>query len=590
MLRRVAVKETGGQSQRGFEMTKASELMANVLDEAGVQYVFGIPGGGTGEIYNALYDMSDRVKPVLARHEQAAAIMADAYGRATGKPAVVMGQGLFIGSNATFGIMEANLSSSPMIVLTDTSDSGMAQHAANQSGAGEYGSIDLLGIFRSITKFTTLATNPKEAVIGLQLALKHATSGRPGPATVLMRSAAIAGDVDVESPPFIHPTQGYLTTATPTARTEDIDKAVEMLVKAERPVMIAGNGVHMSGAHGQVRELAETLGMAVATSYKGKSSIPETHPLAVGMVGVYGRPTANATVGDADVALVVGAKLTPQDTVGENPAVFDPKRQTIIQIDIDERNAGWTFPIDIGLVGDAGEILQKIQDASAEVVESSPVDTNPRAARISERKRSLGYYDDPVLLQDSSPVMPQRLVRILQETVDPSTLFTLDAGNNRVWMAHYFQSQSHKTFYAPGGTAGMGWSLPAALGVKLAYPDKPVVGVTGDGGFMMSVHAINTALQYDLPVVYVVLNDSALGMVKNHQGDRRIVSEFIETDHGALARSMGAFGIQVNDSKDLAGALREAFASGKPSVVDVIVERSASIDDLRASARRPTET
>jgi len=406
----------------------------------------------------------------------------------------------------------------------------------------------------------------------------------------LMRSAAIAGDVAVESPPFIHPTQGYLTTATPTARDEDIARAVKMLAKAERPVMIAGNGVHMSRAHSQVQQLAETFGMAVATSYKGKSSIAETHPLAVGMVGVYGRPAANATVGDADLVLVVGAKLTPQDTVGENPAVFDPKRQTIIQIDIDERNAGWTFPIDLGLVGDAGEILGKMQEASNEIIENSSIDTNPRAARISERKSALGYYDDPVLFQDSSPVMPQRLVRILQETVDPSTIFTLDAGNNRVWMAHYFQTQSHKTIYAPGGTAGMGWSLPAALAVKLAHPNTPVVGVTGDGGFMMSIHAINTALQYDLPVVYVVLNDSALGMVRAHQGDRRIVSEFIETDHGAVARGMGAFGIQVDDSKDLPGALREAIASGKPAVVDVVVERSASIDDLRASARRPTET
>ena len=161
-------------------MTKAHEMIADVLQEAGVEYVFGIPGGGTGAIYNSLYDRP-AVKPILVRHEQGAAIMADAYSRATGRPAAVMGQGLFIGSNASFGIMEAQLSSSPMVVLTDTSDGDMAQHPANQSGSGEYGSIDLLTIFRSMSKYTTLATSPKEAVVGLQLAIKHATSGRPGP-------------------------------------------------------------------------------------------------------------------------------------------------------------------------------------------------------------------------------------------------------------------------------------------------------------------------------------------------------------------------------------------------------------------------
>jgi acetolactate synthase-1/2/3 large subunit len=308
------------------------------------------------------------------------------------------------------------------------------------------------------------------------------------------------------------------------------------------------------------------------------------------MVGVYGRPVANATVGNADLVLVVGAKLSPQDTVGENPAVFDPKRQTIIQIDIDARNAGWTFPIDLGLIGDAREIVQQMVEAGRETLGQSAVDAGARTADIQERKRAAGYYTDSAFDTDSSPVMPQRLVRILQETLDPSTLFALDAGNNRVWMAHFFQSQRVKTFFCPGGTAGMGWSLPAALALKLAHPEAPVVGVTGDGGFMMSVHAINTALQYDLPVVYVVLNDSALGMVRHHQGDRRIVSEFIETDHGAVARGMGAYGVQVKDSRDLPDALREAMASGMPAVVDVITDRTASIDDLRASPHRPTET
>ncbi len=571
-------------------MADSSHVIADILEEAGVEYVFGIPGGSTGQIYDALFDKSKNVKAVLARHEQAAAIMADAYGRATGKPAVVMGQGVFIGSNASFGIMEAFASSSPMIVLTDTSDWMMGQHPANQSGVGEYGSIDLLSILRSMTKYTTLAANPKEAALGTQLAIKHATSGRPGPAAVLMRTASFIGEVDLESPPFIHPTQGYLNTAPPVARPEDIEKVAGMLASANSPVLIAGNGVHLSKAHSQVQELAEMYGMGVATSYKGKSAIAETHAQALGMVGVFGQNAANQVVGEADLLLIVGAKLSTQDTVGENPGVFDPKRQTIIQIDIEERNAGWTFPIDIGLIGDAGEILGQIIDASREALSQSPVDVSARVAALQKKKRGAAYYADPELTQESAPVLPQRLVRAIQESVDPSTMFTLDAGNNRVWMCHLYQSQRANTFFCPGGLAGMGWSLPAALGIKLANPDRPVIGVTGDGGFMMSVHAINTALQYDLPVVYVVLNDSGLGMVRHHQSDRLIASEFIQVDHGQMARGMGAYGVQVTDSRDLPDALREAVASGKPAVVDVVIDQGPNPDDLRASERRKTET
>ena len=238
-----------------------------------------------------------------------------------------MGQGLFIGSNAAFGIMEAMLSSSPMLVLTDTSDGGIGMHPANQSGAGEYGSIDLPNIFKAMSKYTTLATSPKEAVLGTQLAIKHAISGRPGPASVVMRSAAIGGEVDVESPPFIHNAAGYLNTAKPQSAPQDIQKAVEILSQSRRPVLIAGNGVHVSRSHDKLQELAEMWGMPVATSYKGKSAIAETHPLSLGMVGVYGQDTANRVVGDADTVLVVGAKLTPQDTVGERPDIFDPQRQ-----------------------------------------------------------------------------------------------------------------------------------------------------------------------------------------------------------------------------------------------------------------------
>ena len=572
-------------------MPQASELIVQFLQEAGIDAVFGIPGGGTGQIFSHLVGKEGTINTYLVRHEQTAAIMADVYARATGKPAVIMGQGLFMGSNAAFGIMEAMLSSSPMLVLTDTSDGGVGQHPANQSGVGEYGSIDLHNIFRSMTKYTTLATSPKEAALGAQLAIKHATSGRPGPACLLMRTASISGEVDLESPPFIHDTAGYLNTAKPQAAPQDIQKAIDILSQAKRPVIVAGNGVHMAGAHGALQQLAEQWNAPIATSYKGKSAIAETHPLSVGMVGIYGQEAANRAVGDADAVLVVGAKLSPQDTVRERPSVFNPRGQRIIQIDIDDRNAGWTFPVELGLIGDAGSILGQLVEASGEVAPATAGNRGEWASALPRRKADLGFYEDAGLHTDSAPAMPQRVVKILQDTMPADTIYSLDAGNNRTWMAHFFKSQQAHTFFCPGGTAGMGWGLPAAVGLQIAYPGRQVVCVTGDGGYMMTVNALSTAMQYQLPMICVVFNDGALGMVRHHQAPGEyIASEFAETDNAAVARGFGCFGVQVADSRDLPDALRQAQASGLPAVVDVLIDRGPSPDDWRADLRTSGET
>ena len=571
-------------------MPSASEMIVQTLEEAGIEYVFGIPGGGTGQIFQILETKQDRIRTLLVRHEQVAAIMADAYGRASGKPAAIMGQGLFMGSNATFGIMEAMLSSSPMLILTDTSDSGAAQRPANQSGAGEYGSIDLQSIFKSMTKYTTLATSPKEAVLGTQMAIKHAVSGRPGPTTVLMRSAAIGGQVDVESPPFIHNAAGFLNTAKPASAPVDIQKALGILSESRRPVIIAGNGVHVAGAHSALQQLAEKLAIPVATSYKGKSAISEDHPLALGMVGTYGQETANRAVGDSDTILVVGALLRSQETVGERPDIFDPNKQRIIQIDIDERNAGWSFPVELGLIGDAKVILEQMVEAS-NVASLDNSKRQPWADSMPSRREAGGYHDQPEMHEESSPVKPQRLIAQLQATMDPSTIYTLDAGNNRTWMAHLYRAQTANTFYSPGGTAGMGWALPAAVGLKLVYPDQPVVAVTGDGGYMMVVNAISTAVQYELPIICVVFNNNTLGMVNDHQPEgHKIASEFHPTNNATVAEGMGAWGVQVNDSKDIPDALRAAQASGKPAVIDVIVDPDPSPDNWRAGAWRAGQT
>ena len=572
-------------------MPSASEMIVQTLEEAGIEYVFGIPGGGTGQIFQILETKQDRIKTILVRHEQVAAIMADAYGRAAGKPAAIMGQGLFMGSNAAFGIMEAMLSSSPMLVITDTSDGGAAQRPANQSGAGEYGSIDLQSMFKAMTKYTTLATNPKEAVLGAQMAIKHAVSGRPGPATLSMRSAAISGEVDVEPPPFIHNAAGFLNTVKPASAAVDIERAIQILNESKRPVIIAGNGVHVARAHDELQQLAEQWGMPVATSYKGKSAISEDHPLSLGMVGTYGQEAANKAVGDADTVLVIGALLRSQETVGERPDIFNPARQRIIQIDIDERNAGWSFPVEIGLIGDAKAILEQLVEASKAAAPGNASNRSEWTESMQTRRDAAGFHDQPEMHEDSSPVKPQRLIAQLQATMSADTIYALDAGNNRTWMAHLYRAQQANTFYSPGGTAGMGWALPAAVGLKLVYPDQPVVCISGDGGYMMTVNAISTAVQYDLPIICVVFNNGTLGMVNDHQPEgHKIASEFYPTNNATVAEGMGAWGIQINDSKDLPDALRAAQASGRTAVIDVIIDPGPSPDDWRAGAWRAGQT
>jgi acetolactate synthase-1/2/3 large subunit len=570
---------------------RAYEKIAQVLDEAGIDHVFGIPGGGTMAIYEQLYDYRDRIKTVLAHHEHSASIMADAYGRATGRPAVVMGQGVFIGSNAAFGIMEAFMSSSPMVIITDTSDGEFSLHGNNQSGAGEYGTVDLLSIFRGMTKYTALATSPKEAVIGVQQAIKHAISGRPGPACVVMRSRAIAGEVNEEAPPFIQSTKGHLNVSKPALRQDDLKKVADMLVQARNPVIVAGHGVHLSGAHQELRALAELLSVPVVTTYKGKSALAETHPMSLGMAGVYGQPAANAYVGQADLVIVVGARMAPADTVRERPNVFNAARQKFVQIDVEPRNIGWVFPVEVGMVGDAKEALQLLLDAARHLAPARDTVFKQRAEDLQKRKtQPSGFYNHPSLLTDSAPIYPQRLVRLLQENLDPRSLIALDAGNNRVWMCEFYQSQQANTFFCPGGTAGMGWAMPAALSLKMVHPDRPVVAVTGDGGFMMSTPALYTAMQHEIPVTIVVMNDSSLGMVRHHQGNRLVASTFRSTDYGAVARGMGGFGVQVSEPKDVREAIRAAQASGKLAVVDVVIDKMQSTDNFRADRRGVTET
>jgi acetolactate synthase-1/2/3 large subunit len=557
-------------------MPKATEAVIDILIDAGIDHVFGMPGGATLFLYDALFDRKDKVRTVLARHEGGAACMADMYGRLTGRPGVVIGQGAWMGSNAAVAIMEAYLAGSPMLILGDVSDyGGFIQHGPYQCTGGEYGSINLPNIMRSMTKYTTVANSPGEYAHGVQLAIKHATTGRPGPACVLARWDVTLAEIDLEAVrPKFYPIAGHLNVSPPCISGADAERAAELLLIANDPVMIVGRGVHASRAYVEVQELAELLGMPVATSYMGKSGIAETHDLALGTMGNIGQRTANEKISGADVLLAVGTCLAPENTRMLSPEYIDAERQKIIQIDIEALNVGWTFPVALGISSDAKLALRAIINAAKK--RPIKIDVKSRVAQLKKLKAQNDFFTSDSYTSEETPISPERIVGELNKAVRPDDLLVLDGGNNRMWCAKHFRSKKAGQVIAPGGAAGVGWSVPASLAAQMISPDKRVVCVCGDGGMMMMLYCLEMAKEYELPLTYVVMNNSSLGNVKDFQSpERRIATEYSEPDFAAIGRAIGCKGLKIREPRDLGPALEAAIQSERPAVIDVTTSKEA---------------
>tara|TARA_B100000686_G_scaffold246386_1_gene255777 strand:+ start:243 stop:1979 length:1737 start_codon:yes stop_codon:yes gene_type:complete len=557
----------------------ATDAVWDALDECGVDQVYGIPGAVTVRLYNALYERQDKFNVVLVRHEQTASTMAEGYGRVTGKPAVVLGQGPFIATNGGEAIIEAYLSGTPMIIILDASINNFSQHGVYQSGTGDYGSYDLRQMMSGMTKYIAYATTPKETVQGVQLAYKHAISGRPGPTCVIIKDPSALGQLDLNTAPKVYPTDRYLNVSKSLAPTEDIEKASALLSKAKKPAIISGNGVHQSKTYAQLQSISEKLVAGVATSYRGKGTFSEAHPLGLGVMGLFPEPTANAVVAEADLLLVVGCRLGPSDTANENPLLIDPTRQKIIQIDIEPRNVGWTFPVDVGLVGDASLILGQLEKAIPEVSQKT---RNQRKDYIEKQKIEHSYFSDVESMSDDFPIRPERLLEEINSIVEPNAIVALDAGNNRVWTTHYYQVKDPGILLVPGGTAGMGWGPGAILGAKIGAPERQCVSISGDGGFGLAIHSYITAVDENLPIVFIVMNDSALGMVTRGQGEKRIASEFRPTEYWKIAEAYGGQGFNITEAEQIKPALQKALSENRPSVLDIKIDPNIDYLKLRA--------
>ena len=551
-------------------------VFADTLAEAGIRFVFGMPGGCTPFLYDGLIDRAGEIRTVLARHEGGAAVMADAHARITGKPALLMGQGAWIGTSGGYGILESYLSGLPMVVVADLSDYfSLPLHGPYQNGSGDYGGFDLPAMLRAMTKFTTVAGNASEFVHGLRLAVKHAVTGRPGPAAVLIKWNVAFEQVDLESvSPRVYPLSGHLRTAPPCISPEDADRVARLLRDAASPLVIAGQGARLSRASVEILELAEFLGAPVATTYLGKSAVAETHDCAVGTMGPIGQSAANRAIARADLILAVGTSLAPENTNWMAADYIRPDRQKIVQIDVEPLRAGWTYPLELGVTSDARLALQAVLRSLRAL--GRPPAAEERLAALLRAKEDARCFREDTLLSDAVPIAPERVVKAVNDAVGPEDLVVLDGGNNRMWFAHHFRCLAPGQILAGGGVAAVGYGPPAALGAQLTCPDRRVICASGDGGMMMHLYALEMARDLDLPVTFVVLNNACLGNIRDYQPpDRRISTDYSRPDFRKIAEGFGIHAARVEQPAGLDACLREALETKGPALVDVVVDDAA---------------
>ncbi|MFM8770356.1 MAG: thiamine pyrophosphate-binding protein, partial [Rubrivivax sp.] len=344
-------------------MTVTKNAVVNTLLECGATHAFTLPGLGITWMLDEFHEVRDRFRVVLTRSEQIASVMAQTYGKLTGRPGVFMGQGPFASTTGAFGILEAHFAGSPMVVLTDTSCyDGFGMYGVYQTMTGDYGAANVRAVLGTMTKYCAYATEPHEAVYGLQLAFKHAQLPRMGPAALVMKTPIIRREMPDNPRVKLYPSEGYLrhTPARPDA--QGVQALAEMLASARCPVIIAGQGAQTEAARTRLAQVAGQAGIAVTTSYNGKGVVDETSPVAAGMLGTWGCRSANRLLGKADVVVALGASLGPDYLRFRDEGMIDPKRQRIAHVDVDPRHAGWVVPVELAITGDVADVLQALSN------------------------------------------------------------------------------------------------------------------------------------------------------------------------------------------------------------------------------------
>ena len=548
-----------------MELTGA-EVIIECLKAEGVDYVFGYPGGAVLHIYDAFYKQDD-VQHILVRHEQGATHAADGYARATGKAGVVLVTSGPGATNAVTGIATAYMDSIPMIVIT-------GQVPKHLIGNDAFQEVDSVGITRPIVKHNFLIKDVKDIADTFKKAFYVATTGRPGPVVI-----DVPKDITAEKVSFEYPSTIEMRSYNPTVKGHNgqIKRAVDLIIKAERPMIYTGGGVILGEGSEQLRTFTRTLGYPITQTLMGLGAFPASDPLSLGMLGMHGTYEANMGMHHCDVLIAIGARFDDRVTGALEKFCPDAK---IVHIDVDPASISKNVKVDVPIVGEVASVL----DAMNAQISKLTGQINKGAlekwwAQIGEwRAQDCLKYD-----RDSEIIKPQYVVEELHNVTNGDAFITSDVGQHQMFAAQYYGFDKPRRWINSGGLGTMGFGLPAAMGVQLAYPDETVACITGESSIQMCIQELSTCKQYGLPVKIINLNNGYMGMVRQWQEffyEKRYAMSYFDSlpDFVAIAESYGHVGIKVEKTADVRPALEEAFKQKDRLVfLDFITDREENV-------------
>jgi acetolactate synthase-1/2/3 large subunit len=558
---------------------KGAAYIADFLVQQRVPYVFGLCGHGILGLLDGLYDRRQEITTISVHHEAVAAFMADAYFRITQKPVATFtscGPG---SANLVVAVAAAFADSSAMLTITGNVPTSQWNRGPFQE-TGRYFQGDFVNVLRPYVKRSFQPTRADMLPLAMRQAFALMMNGRPGPVHVdvplnvfveAVEAEAIAREANWPQAPW----------ARPAGDPQAIAEAARLLATAGRPVIVAGHGVELAGAEAALAAYAEAMSIPVATTPFGKGVFDARHPLHLGATGRNGPYAANAACRNADVILALGTRFDDRATSAWLPGLtYRIPPTKLIHVDIDAAEIGRNFQPAVGIIADARLALEQL------LAQRSPRAAGREAwlARIDGWRKKWDAATKPPRTSDAVPIRPERVVADLRRVVPENAIALVDVGAHHNWMVAEYEVWKSRTLLQTWGYASMGFGVAGPLGAKLAAPDRPVVSVCGDGGFVMNASAVLTAVEYDLPIVWVVWNNSGFSVIRDQQlgyfgQGRELATMFrgkagglVSADYAAMARSMGADGVTVEKPADLAGQLEAAIASNRPTVLDVRVD------------------
>ncbi|MCX6698745.1 MAG: biosynthetic-type acetolactate synthase large subunit [Methanomicrobiales archaeon] len=539
-------------------MKTGAKLLIEGLQREGVETIFGYPGGVVLPIYDELYDSP--LRHILVRHEQAAAHAADGYARASGRVGVCLATSGPGACNLVTGIATAYMDSIPIVAITGQVPTSLLGNDAFQES-------DITGITMPVTKHNYLVKKAADLPRVIQEAFYIAGTGRPGPVLIDIPKDVSTGTVEIELPREETVTlRGYQPTYKGHQR--QIDRAIELITLAERPLVYAGGGVVLSNASGELVRLVEQMMIPVTTTLMGLGAIPGDHPLNLGMLGMHGTEYANFAVTECDLLIAVGVRF--DDRVTGKLDTFAPHAK-IIHVDIDPAEIGKNKQVDVPIVGDVGNILGEIVIRLQKTGQY-----HPWLEKIKgwKKKHPLRYKDDGKL-------RPQYIIQQLSDLLKGEGIIVSEVGQNQMWTAQYYCFRKPRTWITSGGLGTMGYGLPASMGVHYARPDQAVFDIAGDGSIQMNIQEFGTIAQYKIPVKVAILNNQYLGMVRQWQElfyDRRYsFTELPPVDFVKIGQAYGIDGIRVESRDDVQSALKTAIDTPGPFILDFRIEREENV-------------